>query len=131
MQAYNADAERTTLKVETRAHRSAMTTPIAEVASRLQDLFGQKLVAIMVNSGDPKAVGRWAKGEREPQSDNEAQLRRIYQVVELLLSKESSTAIRSWMVGMNPLLDDKAPALVIAEHPDRVMQVAKAFLAEE
>lgn len=129
MQAF--ETERGLKGAQVQAHRRAVTTSTPEVASRLQELFGQKLVALMVGSGDPKAVGRWAKGEREPHADTEAKLRHAYHVAELLLTKQRDATVRSWMVNMNPLLDDRAPALVIAENPDRVLQVARAFLEEE
>jgi hypothetical protein len=111
------------------AHERAMRASVPEMATYLQDLFGQKLTALMVGSKDPKAVGKWARGEREPHPDAAEQLRTVFQVAEFLLQAESRQTVRAWFMGMNPQLGDRAPALVITENPAEVMQAARAFLA--
>jgi hypothetical protein len=83
----------------------------------------------MVGSKDPKAVGKWARAEREPHPDVGERMRAVYQVAEYLLQAESRPTVRAWFLGMNPQLDDRAPALVIAERPTEVLQAARAFLA--
>jgi hypothetical protein len=103
---------------------------VAEVARYLQDLLGQKLTALVAGVQDPKAVGEWARGKRHPQPEAEQRLRAALQVSELLLQYESPQTVRAWFSGMNPHLDDRAPALVIAEGGAvDAMQAARAFLA--
>jgi hypothetical protein len=111
------------------AYARAMRAGIREVATYLQDLFGQKLTAVMAGVQDPKAVGKWARGEREPHPEMEKRLRAAFQVAEFLMQVESRQAVRAWFTGMNPQLDDHAPALVLGEEPTQVMQAARAFLA--
>lgn len=111
------------------AYERAARASVSEMATYLQDLFGQKLTALMVGSKDPKAVGKWARGERDPHPDVEQRLRGVFQVAVFLLQAESRQTVRAWFMGMNPQLDDRAPALVIGEHPTEVMQAARAFLA--
>lgn len=111
------------------AHERAVRATVPEMATYLQDLFGQKLTALMVGSRDPKAVGKWARGEREPHPEVVERLRAAFQVAEFLLQAESRQAVRAWFMGMNPQLGDRAPALVIGESPIDVMQAARAFLA--
>jgi hypothetical protein len=113
---------------QTAYERTARAT-VPEIATYLQDLFGQKLTAVMVGSRDPKAVGKWARGERVPHPDVAQRLRSVYQVAEFLLQGESRQTVQGWFMGMNPQLGDRAPALVIAESPTEVMQAARAFLA--
>ena len=113
----------------TSAHERAVRASAPEMATYLQDLFGQKLTALMVGSGDPKAVGKWARGEREPHPAVQERLRAVFQVAEFLMQIESRQAVRAWFMGMNPQLDDRAPARVIAEEPVEVMRAARAFLA--
>ncbi len=113
----------------TDAHEQATRATVPELPGYLQDLFGQKLTAVMVGIRDPKAVGKWARGERAPHPEAEQRLHNIFQVAELLMQVESRQAVRAWFVGMNPQLNDQAPALVIAENPTEVMQTARAFLA--
>ena len=112
------------------AHDRAIRAGIAEVAAYLQDLFGQKLTAVIAGVADPKAVGKWARGERVPHPDAEQRLRAAFQVAGFLMQAESRQTVRAWFVGMNPQLDDRAPALVIAEDPIAVMRAARAFLVD-
>jgi hypothetical protein len=111
------------------AHERAMRATVPELATYLQELFGQKLTALMAGSRDPKAVGKWARGERTPHPDVVQRLRDVYQVAEFLMQGESRQTVQGWFMGMNPQLDDRAPALVIATNPAEVMQAARAFLA--
>lgn len=49
----------------------------------MQDLFGQRSVAVMTGVGDPKAVGRWASGHDVPREDAAATLLNTVRVVEV------------------------------------------------
>jgi hypothetical protein len=113
------------------AHERAVRASAAEAAAFLQDLVGQKLTATMVGIGDPKAVGKWARGEREPRGETARRLREAFQVATLLELAESAQTARAWLIGMNPHLDDRAPAAVLAtpDGGERVMRAARAFLA--
>jgi hypothetical protein len=102
------------------------------MAAYLQGLLGQKLTAVMVGIEDPKAVGKWARGERAPRGEAAQRLRDAFHVATLLALGESEETVRAWLMGMNPLLEDRAPAAVFAAFPDggaRAMRAAKAFLA--
>lgn len=115
-----------------RAHERAVRTSVGEMATVLQELLGQKLTAVVAGIEDPKAVGRWARGERTPRGEAERRLREAFQVVTLISSAESAQTARAWLMGMNPLLEDRAPALVFGEDREggaRVMRAARAFLA--
>jgi hypothetical protein len=115
-----------------RAHERTVRATAAEMAAFLQGLVGQKLTALMTGIDDPKAVGKWARGERVPRGETARRLREAFQVSTLLALGESEETARAWLMGMNPLLEDRAPAAVIAAFPDggeRAMRAAKAFLA--
>lgn len=115
-----------------RAHERTVRTTDAEKATFLQELVGQKLTALMTGIDDPKAVGKWARGERAPRGVVAQRLRDAFQVATLLALGESPQTARSWLIGMNPLLGDRAPAAVFATEPDggaRAMHAARAFLA--
>jgi hypothetical protein len=102
------------------------------MAAFLQELVGQQLTAYMTGVADPKAVGKWARGERVPRGEAARRLRDAYHVATLLTLGESAQTARAWFMGMNPLLDDRAPAAVFAAEPDgsaRAMRAARAFLA--
>lgn len=113
------------------AHRRAVVTPAAELAARMQELFGQNLTALMAGVENPKTVGRWVRGQ-EPHPTNLARLRAAFQIASLLELATSRQTVQAWFMGMNPGLGDRAPALVLADGPTdapRVMRAARAFLA--
>jgi hypothetical protein len=114
---------------EQAAHGLATRLDLPSVVQSLQGVLGQRLVAVIAGVSDAKAVGKWARGERSPHPDAEARLRAAFQIVQLLLQRESSETVRAWFVGMNPDLGDRAPALVLAEDPQRVLLAARSFLA--
>ena len=74
----------------------------------------------------------WAK--REYATDNEDNLRFALQVVHILGTREASDTIRAWFAGMNDLLADENPALLIGAGPDantkkRILGAARHFIA--
>lgn len=107
-----------------------MSLSIADVAGYLQEVLGQKLVAHMAGVQDHKAVGQWAAGNRKPRPDSEQRLRAAYQIFHMLQEEESPHTVRAWFIGLNPQLDDRSPATLIADDNVRdVLVAAKAFLA--
>lgn len=110
------------------ANRRAVAKPIAKVVTALQECLGQELTAIIAGVRDVKAVGRWARGEHRPQPKAETALRDAYQIVQVLLAHEEEETVRAWMRGMNHLLDNRPPALVIREAPEQVAAAADALI---
>jgi len=112
------------------AHRKQVEFEIGDIAEFLQETLGQKLVAYMANVQDPKTVGQWARKAHMPRSDAEERLRIAFQVFHLLQSEESAHTVRAWFIGMNPQLDDEAPADAIrAGRLKDVWVAAKAYVA--
>ena len=71
---------------ERNAHARVTRQPIAAIASALQDLFGQRLVAAIAGIRDPKAVGRWIRGRGVIASGFRHRFRRVTTVRLLRLS---------------------------------------------
>lgn len=111
------------------AHEQTVRSTVAGMAAHLQAIFGRRLTAAMLGITDPKAVGRYATGSQKPQADVERSLRAIYQITVLIGQVESDQAIRAWFLGMNPHLDDRAPARLVRSEPEQVMQAARLFVA--
>lgn len=112
------------------AHRQTTETSIEQITSFLEEVLGRKLVAALAGVADPKAVGRWAAGERSPRAAAEERLRVAYQVFRLLLTEESKHTIRAWFIGLNPQLNDESPVTAIrAGRFQEVMVAAKAFVS--
>jgi hypothetical protein len=78
-------------------------------------------LAVIAGIRDAKAVDTWARGERTPPPEAERRLRLAFHSTQLLLRQGSADTVRAWIVGMNPDLDERAPALLLAEHPGEVL----------
>ena len=110
------------VKTEGKARRSESTIThahidrsVSDIAGVLQSHLGQKLVAHMAGLADAKAIGKYARSERTPQTDAEKRLRAAYLVLTIMLDDESAHTARAWFIGMNPQLDGEAPADVIRD----------------
>lgn len=117
------------MALEQAIHGQATRLGMPVLVGSLQDILGQRLVAVIAGVSDAKAVSKWARGQRSPHPDATQRLRNAYQIVQLLLERESAETVRAWFVGMNPDLDDQAPALVLGKDSVGVLQAARAFLA--
>lgn len=109
------------------AHRHESWT-VAQVARHLNETVGPKLTAFMVGKS-PQTVARWAsETQAPPQPEVEARLRGAFQIVQLIMEVDSRHVARAWLIGMNPQLEDRSPAEVIAEGDLRsAMAAARAF----
>src|SRR4051794_24684516 len=117
------------LRSDLESHTVAVRSSVPDVARALDEALGQRLTAVIAGVSDAKAVGKWARGERTPRADVEQRLRDAYQIVSLLSQVEAAATVRAWFMGMNPELDDRAPALALRDDPGRVLQAARTFLA--
>jgi hypothetical protein len=113
------------------AHRQTVESTPDDMARFLQDALGQKLVAYIAHVSGPRTVARWVSNERSPNSSAEGRLSVAFYVFRLLSDVESSHVVRAWFAGLNPLLDEKAPATVIREGRfQEVVAAAKAFVSD-
>lgn len=112
------------------AHDTATQREPSELASELQALLGQRMVAFALGDRHPKTIGRYARGERSPDDAAVRRLVDLYTLVELLENGMRRKAIRSWMLGSNPRLRGRAPIEAIHEGRQAdVERAARAFLA--
>lgn len=112
------------------AHRTATQLDRPELVAELQELLGQKVVAFAVGDRHPKTIGRYARGEREPDPRTLGQLVDLHTVVGILRQGMRDSSVKAWMMGSNPRLKGKAP--IEAVHEGRayeVMGAAKAFVS--
>lgn len=112
------------------AHRHVTEANIQQITEYLDEVLGRKLVATLAGVKDPKAVGRWAAGERTPRPGAEERLRAGYQIFRLLMAAEAPHTVRAWFIGLNPQLHDESPILVIQEGRfQEAMTAARAYIA--
>ena len=117
------------MTVDRSARGLAARLALPTLVRSLQDVLGQRLVAVIAGVNNTKIVGKWARGELSPDLEAERRLRDAYHITQLLLQEECADTIRAWFIGMNPSLDDQAPALLLAENPQAVLGAARNFLA--
>lgn len=95
----------------------------------VKELLGPKLAGFTFGVS-LTTVDRWASSKVTPGLDRERRVRAAYQILELLRPVEAAPTIRAWFIGMNPQLDDRAPAEAIAEGDLReTLAAARAFAA--
>jgi hypothetical protein len=101
----------------TNAHKQAVSVPVNELAASLQQALSRRLTAYIAGVNDAKTVTRWANGEVTEIRDHlvEQKLRVAFEIFLLLMNFEASQTVRSWFIGLNPQLDDVAPAEAIRE----------------
>jgi hypothetical protein len=117
-----------------RAYEASVRSDVTELVSELRELLGAKLVAYLGSVSETRAVRQWAEGDRKPPAAVVRRLRLAYQVAGLLAERDQPRVIQAWFQGMNPQLDDWAPARMIREgSPDdvgtRILAAARAFAA--
>ena len=116
------------------AFEDSVKLPIAQLVERLRDLLGATLVAYLGEVKETRAVAQWAAGSREPATAIQVRLRLAYRVAALLAQKNDAGVVQAWFQGMNPQLDDVAPARVLREQDlddagPAVLAAARAFAA--
>jgi hypothetical protein len=119
---------KTGTQARTSAHNDAIQINVQDICSELARVLGRQLLGVIVHKG-PRTIQRWIAGENTPTAADEKRLRNTYQVYLLLSSVEGDHTIRAWFLGMNPQLDDEAPAEALAADNARdVMAAARAFV---
>lgn len=111
-----------------------MSIGLPELVQSLRDILGAKLVAYIVHVQETRAVRHWAEGIRSPSQAVENRLREAYQIAHTLRERDAALVVQAWFQGMNPLLDDQAPARVLRESETDdsawlVLAAAKSFVS--
>ncbi len=105
-----------TARSDLRAHQESVTLSDADIVGRLRDVLGLALVAYLGSVKETRAVAQWAAGERKPSTAVMTRLRTAYQAAALLGGwGERCGGGASVVQGMNPRLEDVAPARVLRE----------------
>ncbi len=110
-----------------KAHQDSVRLPGPELVRDLTELLGAKLVAYLGSVQEARAVRQWADGGRAPSGEVMTRLRTAYHVAALLGEHDPRAVVQAWFQGMNPELDDIAPARLLRE--GRIDEVGPAVLA--
>lgn len=113
-------------------HRKSVNADLETMASTLVKVMGRALIAGIVGIRNPKTISRWANGDVTSVRDRYSEERLIatYQVVSLLQEEYGNDTIRAFMLGMNPVLNDEAPAIALRDGNFKgAMGAARNFMA--
>lgn len=99
----------------------------ARLLRRARDVFGDRLTAVILTGERPASYG-FRAASKLPRSSHDA-LTTALDIAQDLLELESRSTVQAWFVGMNPMLNDQAPALVIRTDPTAVRAAARHFAA--
>jgi hypothetical protein len=97
------------------AHAHAMRAGFPQVATELRELLGAKLVAYIGGVGETRAVHQWADGERTPSDEIQQRLRFALRIALPIANSDSPSIAQAWFQGLNPQLDDRAPARLLRD----------------
>ena len=106
--------------------------PAPELVRDLRDILGAKLVAYLGSVKETRAVRQWADDIRQIPEGTLVRLRLAYHVAALLAARDDRAVVQAWFQGMNPQLDDVAPARllregILDETGPAVLAAARAF----
>jgi hypothetical protein len=121
-------------ETDRRAHEDSIRLPTAEIVARLRDILGPRLVAYIGHVSSTRPVAEWVAGARKPSGETVDRLRSTYFVAALLRECEEPATVQSWFKGMNPQLDDRAPAMLLRDMPltevgGEIVAAARSFAA--
>ncbi|NGP07973.1 hypothetical protein G6038_21305 [Rhodococcus sp. 14C212] len=117
------------------AYNDAARMCQAELVTALQQLLGAKLVAYLGGVKETRAVRQWAAGTRTIGNDTDLhRLRLAYRIARLITAGDTPAVAQVWFESLNPILDDRSPALLLregelAEIGPHVLSAAREFAA--
>ena len=117
------------------AYNATLTMTTAELVTALRELLGTKLVAYLGKVKETRAVRQWAEGTRDIANPREVdRLRVAYRAAKMITQRDSNQVAQAWFQGLNPLLDDRAPARVLRDGDletvgPQVLTAARQFAA--
>jgi hypothetical protein len=106
--------------------------PIQQVVDELVDALGAPMVAVIAGEASTRAVRAWRNGEYQPKN-GQVELRFALRIVDIIATRNEKDVIKAWFGGLNDLLNDQNPALLIASGDHAAMRdvlnAARAFIS--
>jgi hypothetical protein len=96
---------------------------LSEVLIYLQEHLGPEMTAYLSGAESPSVVQQWSKGTAQPQATHEVRLRPAYRAARYVVDAYGDETARQWFFGMNPSLDDTAPAYVLRHGPSEQREI--------
>jgi hypothetical protein len=97
-----------------RQHRpSTAESAVCEMAGYLCQHLSEEVTAYLSGLSETETVRAWAEGYVSPAPEERFRLEVAYEAARCLVPDCGDEMTRSWFFGMNPLLQDTAPAYVL------------------
>lgn len=96
-----------------REHRQLTDPAVCEMAEYLCEHLSEEVTAYLSGLSETKTVRAWAEGEISPAPEERFRLEVAYWAARCLVPDCGDEMTRSWFFGMNPSLEDTAPAYVL------------------
>ena len=99
-------------------------------------MLGARLCAVLGSVQETRVVEQWAAGSRKPLAMVQRRLRVALQAAAPIAEVDSAAVAQTWFLGMNPLLDDCSPLLLLLCEGDldevepAVIGAARAFVGD-
>jgi hypothetical protein len=105
----------------------------ANQAAYVYRILGGRLAAAALGLKDTRTLQSWGRGGPIKDSAQEYRLQLLYRVTAAIEKVHTPAVAAAFLRGSNPLLDDRAPMLLIADEPTpeaeaQVMAAAEALL---
>ena len=94
----------------------------------MHSTLGAPLTAA-ITGVESAAVSGLIRGRIAFNGDGDQQLHDAYDVTQTLLEVEPPEVVQAWLLGMNPMLGDRAPAAVLPEDSAAVLRAVRFFVA--
>lgn len=120
-------------KMERDVHSESVKLEFPELVISLVAIIGKKLTAYIASVKDIRTVEGWMKGTL-PYNGPDTRLRVAHYVAKLISLREKPSVVQSWMMGLNPQLNDRAAATMLREGDvqvvgPEVLRAARAFVS--
>lgn len=100
---------------EAAAYRESVQHDVAHMSRWLLEHVGQRITAVALGLSDASVVRQYAVGRTRPRDAREARLRLLYRIARTVAEAYDEETARAFLVGSNPQLGDRSPAVVIAD----------------
>lgn len=118
-------------------HHEIVQFSDAELAAHIRTGLGAKLAAYLGNVKETRAVRQWADGERSIRDPRVVQRYRVAAVVlGIVRTRAQADVAQAWFQGLNPILDDRSPLVVLKgsggddDAAREALAAARAFAAD-
>jgi hypothetical protein len=112
-------------------HQESIETDVQNIARRLIEWLTAPLAAVIAGVESDRTISRWADGSvTRIGLDKEERLRSAYLIAQLLLQYDAPRVVRSWFVGLNPVLETSPAKAIRAGRHAEALKAAREFVID-